>query len=302
MKSVVIFGGSGFIGHNIIQRIARNGYKIIVPYQRSINETKLKLLGSVGQIIPIKFENIQDVEIIKSIKNTDIIINLKTLWKGNSLSFQKKIKKFNIDLIFLLNKLNMNKSFIFFTGLGIDKDSTSIRTRTIAETEEYINKNYANSFIIRPGIILGGGDQFLKKLLPIIKISFFVPIFGSGEKKFQPVYVGDVAKAVENIIQSRLKGNHTFELVGTEIFTYRSFYTYLFKCLKVKRYLFPIPFFLAKLGVFIIEKMQIELISLEQLELFNNNSLPSNIYKKFSDLNIKPQDVRKIVNNFIIKK
>ena len=142
----------------------------------------------------------------------------------------------------------------------------------------------------------------MKKLLPIIKISFFVPIFGTGEKRFQPVYVDGVAKAIENIIQFKLKGNYTFELVGTEVFTYRSFYSYLFECLEVKRYLFKIPFLLAKLGVFIIERTPIELISLEQLKLFNKNNLPSNIYKKFSDLDVKPQDIRKIVNNFIMKK
>ena len=107
-----------FVGQHIILIIAKNGYKIIVPYQRSTNEVKLKLLGSVGQIIPIKFKNIQDLTIIKSIKNTDIIINLKILWKGNSVSFQKKIKEFNIDLIFQLNKLNKSKSFIFLQVLG----------------------------------------------------------------------------------------------------------------------------------------------------------------------------------------
>ena len=134
--------------------------------------------------------------------------------------FSKKIKNFNIKLISQLNKLNSSKPFIFFTGSGVYKHSTSIRTITIAETEEYVNNNYDNSFIIRPGVILGGRDQFLKKLLPIIKFSFIVPIFDNGEKKFQPVYVDDIAKAIENIIQSKLKGNHTFELVGTEVFIY----------------------------------------------------------------------------------
>ena len=76
MKTVVIFGGSGFIGQNIARRIAKNGYKIIVPYQRSINEAKLKLFGNVRQIIPIKFTNIQDLSIIESIKKADTIINL----------------------------------------------------------------------------------------------------------------------------------------------------------------------------------------------------------------------------------
>ena len=46
MKSIVIFGGAGFVGRHIIRRLAKKGYKIIVPYQRSTNEAKLRLLGN----------------------------------------------------------------------------------------------------------------------------------------------------------------------------------------------------------------------------------------------------------------
>ena len=56
MKTVVIFGGSGFVGKHLIRRIARNGHKIIIPHQSNINEAKLRLLGSTGQIIPIKYK------------------------------------------------------------------------------------------------------------------------------------------------------------------------------------------------------------------------------------------------------
>ena len=41
MKSIVIFGGAGFVGKHILRRLAKNGYKIIVPYQKSIQETSI---------------------------------------------------------------------------------------------------------------------------------------------------------------------------------------------------------------------------------------------------------------------
>ena len=56
MKTVVIFGGSGFIGQNIIRRFAKKGYLIIVPHQTVINDSELRLYGNVGQIIPLKFK------------------------------------------------------------------------------------------------------------------------------------------------------------------------------------------------------------------------------------------------------
>ena len=243
MKTVVIFGGSGFIGQHIVRRIAKKGYKIIVPYQRSTNEAKLRLFGNLGQIIPLKYSDVNDSNIINSIKASEAIINLRTLWKEKNNSFEKGIYQFNLKLINLIKKIDNNKFFIYFSGLGIEKNSHSKRTREIAKTEEIIKKISLNASIIKPGIVIGGGDNFLKKLLPIFKISVFIPLFGSGEFKFEPVYVDDVAKAVEKIIISKLRGSHIYELTGAQPFTYKSFYLHIARCLDVKRFYIAITFF-----------------------------------------------------------
>ena len=75
MKTVLIFGGSGFVGRHIIRRIPKNGYKIIVPHQIHINESKLRLLGTTGQIIPVRFKSLNEERLIKIIKQADVIIN-----------------------------------------------------------------------------------------------------------------------------------------------------------------------------------------------------------------------------------
>ena len=63
MKSIVIFGGAGFVGKYLIRRLANCGYKIIVPYQKSTSEEKLRLLGNTGHIIPYYFKNLKDKKI-----------------------------------------------------------------------------------------------------------------------------------------------------------------------------------------------------------------------------------------------
>ena len=96
MKTVLIFGGSGFVGKHIISKIAKNGYKIIVPHQNYINEAKLRLLGSTGQIIPIRFQSINEPKIINLINISDVVLNLKTLWDEKKTTFEHGILDFNI--------------------------------------------------------------------------------------------------------------------------------------------------------------------------------------------------------------
>ena len=301
MKTVVIFGGSGFVGRHIIRRIAKNGHKIIIPHHTPVNEAKIRLLGTTGQIIPFKFKSLNEEKIIDLISKSDVIINLKTLWDEKKITFKRGILNFNIELVNIIKKVTKQQQVIYFSGIGVDIKNDSKRSAAIFQSEKYMQKNLINLVIIRPGVIIGGGDNFLKGLLPLFKLSFFIPLFGSGLSKFQPVFIDDISIAVNKIIEEGLLGQHLFEFVGPEKFAYKEFYNYLSDCMKKTRVLIPIPFKLAKLGVLILEKTPFSPLNSEQLKLFERDNVSSNNHKKFKDLNIKPQDLREIIKKIIIK-
>jgi len=301
MKTVVIFGGSGFIGQHVIRRIAKIGYIIIIPHQQQSNEAKLRLLGAIGQIIPLSFRSLNETIIQRQLQKADVVINLKTLWDEKKISFKDGIFNFNKQLVNALVKMNSNKQFIYFSGIDFEAKEYSKRSEMIFKSENYIQKYLSNSIIIRPGVIIGGGDKFMKALLPLFKISFFIPLFGSGKSKFQPVFIDDIAIAVNKMIIESLMGKHTFELVGPGIFTYKEFYNFLAVCLNCKRTLVPLPFWFVKIGILILEKTPICPINSEQLKLFERDNVSSNRYKKFSDLSIEPQDIREKIKKIIEK-
>ena len=301
MKTVVIFGGSGFVGRHIIRRIAKNGHKIIIPHNRQIHEAKLRLLGTTGQVIPFRFRDLNENKILNLINKADLIINLKTLWSKKKISYKKGILDFNINLVDNIKKIKKAPKFIYFSGIGIDEKIDSDRSNAIFQSEKYIQKNLTNSVIVRPSVIIGGGDRFLKSLIPLFKIFFFIPLFGNGTSKFQPVFIDDVSMAINNIIETNLLGYHLYEFAGPEIFTYREFFNYLAVCINKTRVFVPIPFFLAKIGVSIIEKTPFSLINSEQLKLFERDNICSDNHKKLDDLAIIPQDLREIIKKIVKK-
>ena len=298
MKTVVIFGGSGFVGRHIIRRIAKNGHKIIIPHQSKVNEARLRLLGTTGQIIPINFNHLYEDRLSNLIDNSDVVINLKTLWDQKRISFEKGIFDFNVNLVNLIKK---NTQFIYFSGIGIDEKNDSERSKAILQSEKYIQKNLINSIIVRPGVIIGGGDQFLKSLTSLFKMTFFVPLLGNGLSKFQPVFIDDVSMAINNIIESDLLKHYIYEIVGSDIFTYKEFYNYLAMCMNKTRVFVPAPFQLVKIVVSIMEKTSFSPLSSEQLKLFERDNISSNNHKKLEDLKIFPQDLREIIKKIIEK-
>lgn len=299
METIVIFGGAGFVGKHLIRRLAKNGYKIIVPYQKSVQEAKIRLLGTTGQIIPFRYSSLNDKRLQSVLSIADICINLKTTYDQKKGSFNEVIYKFNQRLLRILRTNNDLKQFILFSGLGTDIDKNSSRSRAVFKSEKEAFKLIENSTIIRPGVILGGGDIFLKRLLPIFKFSFFVPLFGDGSTKFQPVFIDDVSLAVETIINKKIRGKNIYELAGPHIISYKDFYNYISKCLKKTRVLVPVPLNFLKPFISIIEKTPFSPLTSEQLLLFEKDNIVYNTDKSFKNLNINPQDTFQITKKII---
>ena len=114
MKSIVIFGGAGFVGKHLIRRLTKNGHKIIVPYQRSVQEAKIRLLGVTGQVIPFRYSSLEDKRLKSVLNNADVCINLKTTYDQKKGDFNNTIYKFNQKLIRILKSSKELEQFIFF--------------------------------------------------------------------------------------------------------------------------------------------------------------------------------------------
>ena len=290
MKSIIIFGGSGYVGKNLIRSFVKKGFKIIIPYQRQIDEANLRLFGSLGQIVPFHFTSLKNPKLLSVLKNADICINLKTTWDSKESYLEKSIYKFNAELIEIIRKSTSIKKFIFFSGLGTERRST-LRNEIISKTEDLISKELKNSIIIRPSVILGNGDQFLSSLLPIFKMSFFIPLFGNGSKKFQPVLIDDIVDLVLNLIDLSNLDERLFELGGPDVFTYKEFYALIADLINKKRVLVPVPMPIIKPIVRIGEKTTFFPINLEQLSLFDSDNILNNYKKGFDYFKILPRKV-----------
>ena len=290
MKSIIIFGGAGYIGKNLIRRFAKEGYKIIVPYQKQTKEANLRLLGAVGQIIPFHFTSLKNDKLLTLLNNSDFCINLKTSWSSNKSELSRSILDFNSQLIDQIKLSSLIKRFIFFSGLGTEIRST-FRNEIISKAEDLVIKNLQNAVVIRPSVILGNNDQFLSNLLPIFKMSFFIPLFGDGSKKFQPVLIDDVVEFVSKTIEESNNDKQLFELAGPDIFTYKEFYNLIADVMNKKRVLVPTPMPIMKPVVGLGEKLPFFPINSEQLSLFETDNTLSGKESGFDFHKISPKRV-----------
>ena len=120
-KTVVIFGGSGFIGSYIVRRLSKLGYRIIIPTSNLNKAIKLKISGEVGQILPLNLKSLKYENIASIIDNCDFVINLKTIWLENRhISYRKHILDFNKHLIILIKNYKKNIFYVFFSVIVVN--------------------------------------------------------------------------------------------------------------------------------------------------------------------------------------
>ena len=296
-KTITVFGGTGFIGRNLIGKIAKKGFKIVVPTRNPYLHGYLKPMGDPGQIEVLKFNPFDFSNLDEFIKSSEIVINcIGVLYEKKNQKFDHVHHLFPKFLSSILDK-EITKKFIHISALGVNKNSNSLYIKSKFQGEEAVINNFKNSIIFRPSIVFGTNDSFFNLFNKLINILPIIPLAGS-KTKFQPCYVGDVTDAIIKIIE-QVNLNSIYELGGPKIYTFKELIETLLVSLKKKRLIVELPDFAARVQAKVMQLLPNPLLTEDQLEILKSDNVCSNQYPGFKELGISARTVEIILPNYI---
>jgi uncharacterized protein YbjT (DUF2867 family) len=296
-KTITVFGGTGFIGRNLIGKIAKKGFKIVVPTRNPYLHGYLKPMGEPGQIEVLKFNPFDFSSLNEFIKSSEIVINcIGVLYEKKNQKFDHIHHLFPKFLSSILDK-EITKKFIHISALGANKNSNSLYIKSKFQGEEAVINNFKNSIIFRPSIVFGTNDSFFNLFNKLINILPIIPLAGS-KTKFQPCYVGDVTDAIIKIIE-QVNLNSIYELGGPKIYTFKELIETLLVSLKKKRLIVELPDFAARVQAKVMQLLPNPLLTEDQLEILKSDNVCSNQYPGFKELGISARTVEIILPNYI---
>jgi len=296
-KTITVFGGTGFIGRNLIGKIAKKGFKIVVPTRNPYLHGYLKPMGDPGQIEVLKFNPFDFSSLNEFIKSSEIVINcIGVLYEKKNQKFDHVHHLFPKFLSSILDK-EITKKFIHISALGVNKNSNSLYIKSKFQGEEAVINNFKNSIILRPSIVFGTNDSFFNLFNKLINILPIIPLAGS-KTKFQPCYVGDVTDAIIKIIE-QVNLNSIYELGGPKIYTFKELIETLLVSLKKKRLIVELPDFVARVQAKVMQLLPNPLLTEDQLEILKSDNVCSNQYPGFKELGISARTVEIILPNYI---
>lgn len=256
-RLAVVFGGSGFVGRNVVRELARRGWRVRVAVRRPHHAQFLRPMGAVGQI-QLAQANIRHLPSIEeALKDADAVVNLVgILHQSGEQSFARVQAGGAANLARIAAGKGIG-TFVQISAIGADPESDSLYARTKGEAERVVREAIPTATIIRPSIVFGPEDSFFNKFAALLSlVPPFVPapiLIGGGGTKFQPVYVDDLADAIcEALVRPEAAGR-IYEIGGPQIYTFRELMELTVAEMRTTRILAPVPFQLAPLVGFLGE-------------------------------------------------
>lgn len=217
---VTIFGGSGFVGTQVVQALARRGYRVRVAVRRPDLAGHLRPLGAVGQVMPVQANVRNAASVERAVRGAGIVINLVAIGYEAGRQRFRAVNTMGARHIAQAAKAAGAHALVHMSALGADGQSASGYARSKALGEAEVLAAFPEAVIVRPSIIFGQGDGFFNRYGSLARLFPVLPLFG-GKTRFQPIYVGDVAEAIVAAAEGRVKGGRAYELGGPEVATHR---------------------------------------------------------------------------------
>ncbi len=247
MKELVtIFGGSGFVGSQIVRALAKRGARVRVAVRNPGRGYRLPMLGDVGQIEIVQANIRDEASITRALDGAESCVNAVAVLHESG---HQRFDTLHVDGARAVARVAAAagvRRFVHISALGASFESSSAYSRSKAAGEAAVREQLAGATIMRPSVIFGPDDAFFNRFASMATISPALPLIGGGSTRFQPVFVGDVAAAVVAALVSEGAVGKRYELGGPSIHTFKGLMELMLKEIERTRLLVPVPFAAAR--------------------------------------------------------
>jgi NADH dehydrogenase len=320
-RVVTVFGGSGFIGRHLIQRLAKQGAIVRVATRDTEAASFLKPLGEIGQIAPVPVRINDEASIVRAVHGADQVINLIGILSEWGKSTFENIHVGAARTIAHAAANAGVRQFVHVSALGALADSASYYSRSKAAGEEAVKAAFADAVIVRPAVIFGPEDHFFNRFASLARFTPVMPVFGCppipklylfgidapididfyghGGTRLQPVYVGDVASALAAILDDKAVKARTFELAGPQVYSFKAMMDMILKESGRPCILVSCPFALASFCAWFLEFLPNPVLTRDQVTLLKTDNVVSGELPGFADLKLKPASAEAMLTTYL---
>ncbi|NTU42565.1 MAG: complex I NDUFA9 subunit family protein [Nitrospirales bacterium] len=302
-----IAGATGFIGSHLVKALSATQ----VPCRCLVRSPQKATICSLAAM-EVALGDISDRESLRGkLEGCDVLVHLVGIIEEQRGATFESVHVKGTEALVEEARRSGIRHIVYQSALGSSPDSPAEYQRTKAKAEEIVRSSGIPWTIFRPSLVVGPGDGFTEKLMDLISLGPVIPIPGSGNSRFQPLYVGDWVRCFlqafpNGAIPSGEEGR-TFEIGGPEHLTYNEIILQLMAAQGVNKPIVHIPLGIIRAGIpfhGLVQKLggfigkRIPSVSKEQLALLQRDNIcaQDSVERQFGFL---PLTYRKALKQFI---
>ena len=225
-KLVTVVGGSGFIGRHVVRSLIKRGYRVRVACRRPDLAGDVLPYGVPGQIALVQANVRFPASVQAACDGAYAVVNVTGTDTSSGAQTFDAVSAFGAEAVAKAARGAKAQVLVMVSGIGAESNTDSEAARCKAQGEAASHKAFPGAMIVRPSVVFGSDDRFFNKLAAMARFSPVLPLFGGGENRLQPVFVGDVAEAIATLVESGEATGKTYELGGPEVATMKDITQY----------------------------------------------------------------------------
>jgi uncharacterized protein YbjT (DUF2867 family) len=297
-RRVSVFGGSGFLGRRIVERLAADGALVRVAVRHPERAEFLTRLGTAGQITAVYADVWDEATVAPALAGADAVVNTVGHYvERGDASFEAIHGQGARHVAEAAAGAGVER-LVHISGIGADPASDSPYVRARAVGERLVREAFPAATILRPSVMFGPND-FLNRLAGLARVLPAIPLFGAGDVRLQPVYANDVAAAVAEALAPPAVAGQLYELGGPRVYTYEALVRLVLDQTGRRRPLLPVPYVIWHAVAAVIAPLPRRPISRDQVKLMQKDNVVSPGALTFADLGITPTALEAIAPSYL---
>ena len=288
---VTVVGGTGFIGRRLVGRLAGRGVSVRIVSRRAQDES-----GAAPQIERVA-GSIEDPSILeRAVDGASAVVNLVGTTAAKS---ERQFYSLHRDMPGRLAeaaRLAGVRRFVHVSAMGIGLDAPSLADRSKAAGENAVREAFPDANLVRPALVYGPGDHFFTRFAQLARSAPAIPLIGGGRTRFQPMHVDDVTEAMARILDEPGTAGRTFELGGSEIFSFRELIEHLCRAIGRRPWLVPIPFPVAEAGACATQWLPHAPLTVDQVRLLKTDKVIRDPQNGPTALGVRPRTLESFLS------
>ncbi|KAK0384223.1 hypothetical protein NLU13_8311 [Sarocladium strictum] len=294
--TATVFGATGQLGRYIVNRLARQGCTVVIPYREEMAKRHLKLTGDLGRIVFVEYDLRNTPSIEASVRHSDVVYNLIGRdYPTKNFSLEDVHVEGTERIVEAVAKYDVDR-YIHVSSHSAAVDSPSEFYSTKARGEQVARSLFPETTLVRPAPIFGFEDNLLLRLASALNVL----TANNMQERFRPVHSIDVGAALEKMLYDDSTAGQTFELYGPKEYSLAEIAVMVDREIYKQRRHINLPKAVLKPLAGVLNRfLWWHTMSADEVEREFHDQIIDPTAKTFKDLDIEPGDIANFTYHYL---